>query len=380
MTSPLSPTPSPLAAEQEPSPLRRFLIPSAFVLLCFAALFYRQPTKQTQPPAYWTIQGAIFGTSYTVKLRSPKKGALTKEKLAKELHQALDAVDWQMSTYKKQSELSRFNAFQSTETFQASPALFKVIEAAQETSRMSGGAFDITIGPIVNAWGFGPKKLIKPPSTAELNAARARVGYQKLLLDAKKKTLRKMIPSLYVDLSAIAKGYGVDILAEGLERQGIFDYMAEIGGEVRTRGLNAQGQIWRVGIEKPKSGTTQDVHLIVALRDAAMATSGNYRNYIMHDGRRVSHLIDARSASPVAHNLASVSVIHNNCMMADALATALYVLGAEDGLKIAKQHRWAVLFLIPNGSTFQQIASPAFEAYLRPTSHPNPSSAPSTRQ
>ncbi len=339
-----------------------------FVLLCFGLLFYRRPNP---PPkhTYWDLKGAIFGTTYLVKLRAPTTG-VSKQALHQRLYQALDAVDQTMSTYKKLSELSRFNASPRTAPIKVSASLFKVVAAAQDVSRLSQGAFDITIGPIVNIWGFGPNKPIKPPESAVISATRTRVGYQKLILDAKARTLRKSMASLYLDLSAIAKGYAVDVLAEKLEGMGILHYMAEIGGEVRARGVNAQGRIWRIGVERPNDGLQQEVQSVISLRDAAMATSGNYRNYIMVDGRRISHLIDARTASPVSHDLASVSVIHQTCMMADALATALYVLGPEEGLKLAKAHQWAVLYLVPKGKGFARLASPAFEALLQQTQQP----------
>ncbi len=365
--SSVPPSTSTLSDPNSPG-LRRLIVPSVFVLLCFGLLFYRRPSPAPQH-VYWDLKGAIFGTTYLVKLRAPAKGP-SQQALHQRLHKALEAVDWAMSTYKKQSELSRFNASASTDAIKVSDALFRVVAAAQKVSRLSQGAFDITVGPVVNIWGFGPHKTIKPPESAVISAARARVGYQKLVLDAKARTLRKSIPSLYLDLSAIAKGYAVDVLAENLDSIGVLHYMAEIGGEVRTRGVNAQGKIWRIGVERPTDGLDQQVQSVVPLRDAAMATSGNYRNYIMVDGRRVSHLIDARTASPVSHDLASVSVIYADCMMADALATALYVLGPEEGLKLAKAHQWAVLYLVPKGKGFARLASPAFETLLQQTQQP----------
>lgn len=366
MSSPPSMSP-PSSPDTESPNLRRFIVPGLFLLACFGLLFYRQPKKTTKTPTYWAIQGAIFGTTYTVKLRAPQGTSLTQETLQKELHQAITAVDWQMSTYKKKSELSLFNAAKITTPVKASASLLKVVAAAQKVSQLSQGAFDVTIGPIVNAWGFGPKKRISPPSKEKIAAAQARVGYQKLVLDLKAQTLQKTVPNLYVDLSAIAKGYGVDVLAETLEKKAIKNYMAEVGGEVRARGVNAQGKAWRIGIEKPVDGPEQRVQIVVPLRNASMATSGNYRNYITVSGRRISHLIDARTAAPVSHGLASVSVIFDNCMMADALATALYVLGPTEGLRLANKHKWAVLFLVPKKKGFARIASKAFDALLSQT-------------
>lgn len=349
-------------------PLRPYLLPAAFLLACFLALVFRKPGTESKP-IYWTIQGSIFGTTYLVKVRRPSDPEITEASLRDRLHHALRSVDLQMSTYKKTSELSRFNASPRTEAIPVSLGLFRVLEASLEVSRLSGGAFDVTIGPIVNAWGFGPRNVPKPPSADLLQKARSRVGWRHLHLDPGTRTIRKAIPNLYIDLSAIAKGYAVDILAEALEKRGIFDYMAEIGGEVRTRGTNPQGEAWRIGIETPTTRPEQRVHLVVPLRKAAMATSGNYRNYRLVDGRHVSHLIDARTSEPVSHSLSSVSVVHPTCMMADALATALYVLGPKDGLRLATEHGWAALFLIPKASGFQRLASPAFQALME--SRPN---------
>lgn len=366
-----SPSPSSPSRLDEifPGGVRRYIVPGIFVLLCFVMLFYRRP-KQTTKPASWLLRGRIFGTTWMVKTLLPPKTKHTRKTLQAVLQKALNKVDWQMSTYKKKSELSLFNASTSTSPVKASSALLKVVAASQKVTALSKGGFDVTIGPIVNAWGFGPSKRLKPPKKDVLDTAKKRVGSSKLILDAKAGTLRKTIPSLYVDLSAIAKGYGVDVLAETLAKSGFSNYMVEIGGEVRARGKNDRGIAWRIGVEKPTGGLGQQVQLVIPLRDAAMATSGNYRNYILVNGRRVSHLIDARSASPVAHNLSSVTVVHKHCMMADALATALFVLGPDEGLKLATQKKWAVLFLVPEGKTFVRKASPAFQALLKTAQQP----------
>ncbi len=358
--------PLPLS-EPLPGGYRRFVMPGLFVLLLFGVLIYRRPAKKTISESLqtWVFRGRIFGTSYMVKIVTHKKDNATKLQLQKQFSAKLREVDLIMSTYKKNSELSRFNRSKSLKPRKVSSALLHVIKSAQKISILTGGAFDITIGPVVNVWGFGPKKRIKPPSASRMAAAKLRVGYTKLRFNAKHHTIQKKVPSLYVDLSAIAKGYGVDVLGWTMEKAGFSNYMAEIGGEVRARGHNAQRVAWRVGIEKPISGLQRYVQLVVPLHNMSMATSGNYRNYITVSGKRVSHLIDARSGQPVSHNLASVSVVHPDCMTADALATAFYVLGPKDGLKLAEQQKLAVLFLVRQGKSFTSRSSSYFKALLR---------------
>lgn len=363
MTTPLPSSASPLASElDEPGALgfRRFFLPAVFVLGLFIALFLRRPDKGKLIKE-WVLQGRIFGTTYTVKLvdKASKDNLVTD--LKAKIDKALSAVDWQMSTYKKKSELSRFNQSQSTGPFKVSKDLIKVLQESQRLNKLTGGAFDITVGPIVNAWGFGPNKKLKPPSTDVLKAAQARVGSQKLKVLVNNASIQKSQANIYVDLSAIAKGYAVDAVGQLLEGLGFSRYLVEIGGELRARGTNRRKQAWRVGIEKPDGGK-QDVQFVVPLRDASMATSGNYRNYIMVSGKRVSHIVDPRTSQPVAHNLASVTVVHPNCMTADALATSLFVLGPEKGLALAEKMKWAVMFLVPKGKTWVKKESKAFQA------------------
>ena len=262
---------------------------------------------------------------------------------------AVDGVDARMSTYRPDSELSRFND-SGTEPLEISPELFDVLTEAQRVAEMSAGAFDITIGPLVDAWGFGPEKVLDPPDDATVERLLTEHGYRYLELDAENRTARKATPALRCDLSAIAKGYGVDRVAELLIELDFADFMVEIGGEVRARGVNAEGRVWRIGVERPEAQRT-GVWGAVELADAAMATSGDYRNYYERDGVRISHTIDGRTGRPVAHALASVSVIHPSCMTADALATALNVLGPEEGRRLVEREGLAALFLIkkPDG-------------------------------
>lgn len=368
-----SPTPPSVPlSEAYPGGLRRFALPGLFVIALFIALVYRTPAGPARQMV--AFKGRIFGTTYAVKVVVGRKRhkKLDQKALQQKVHKALQAVDGQMSTYNKASELSRFNKSKSTKPIKISKALAKVLQEAQRINKLSGGAFDVTIGPVINAWGFGPNKRIKPPGKEVLAKAKEKVGANKLTLDPQTPTLQKSTPDLYVDLSAIAKGYGVDVIGMTLEAEGFGDYMVEIGGEVRARGLNLLKVPWRIGVETPTSSPQRRIHQVVSLRNTSMATSGNYRNYIMVNGKRISHIIDARTSQPVSHQVASVTVLHPDCMSADALATTFFVLGPKEGIALAQKHQLAILYLVPKGNTFISIASKAFKEMTSPKAHQPP--------
>lgn len=285
-----------------------------------------------------------MGTAYSVVIVAPVL-PVEKQALRQALEALLEQTDREMSTYRADSELMRLNRAASGDWRPVSQPLLRVLQAAQETSRLSDGAFDITIGPLVNLWGFGPgEKKAAAPTSREIDAALERVGYQKLQLDAAASAVKKA-PGLFLDLSAIAKGYGVDRIARYLQGLGLANYLVEIGGEIRARGVNSDNVPWRVGIEKPLAGR-RAVHRLIELRDAAMATSGNYRNFFEQDGVRYSHAIDPRAGRPTRRRLLSVTVLHPTAMRADAWATALLIAGPEQGFALAEKHGLAAYFLI----------------------------------
>ena len=213
-------------------------------------------------------------------------------------------------------------------------------------SDLTGGAFDITVGPLVDAWGFGPPGH-PPAAPAEADLARLRdqVGWQQVAVDAAGSTIRKRAPRVSADLSALAKGYAVDQVAELLAREGFSNHLVEVGGEVRAGGRSARDETWRVGIERPSAGPPA-VYRTVALSGQALATSGDYRNTYLLDGLRVSHTIDPHTGRPVTHALASTSVIDPLCVRADAIATALMVLGPDDGYALAVEQNWPAFFIV----------------------------------
>jgi thiamine biosynthesis lipoprotein len=332
-------------------------------------------------PKQAVLRGSTMGTSFTVVL--PNEGSEDFEvaelsRLQARVDAELSAVNAEMSTYLPDSELSRFNASGAGEPFEASEHLLEVVALAKRVSEQSGGAFDVSVGPLVAAWGFGadPRERAEL-SDAEIDALREQVGDAKLELDLAAKTLRKASAGLRIDLSAIAKGHGCDRVAALLEQAGHARYLVEIGGEVRARGSNPAGEPWRVGIERPLAGSgaageagregERVVQAILRVRDVAVATSGDYRNYWEHEGVRYSHTIDPRTGRPVTHRLASVTVIHpESAALADAWATALDVLGPDEGLALAERQGLAAYFLVRTDAGFEVRTSSAFEPYAQP--------------
>lgn len=348
-----------------PRNLRRLAIAMAGLLLLTALVLHLRRAPVPPPRPQWLFTGGTMGTSYTVKAVPSAANGPDMDAVAEAIRAALEDVNAKMSTYRPDSELSRFNSLQSTEPFPVSAETIAVFALAHEVSERSGGAFDVTVGPLVNLWGFGPEERGERPPTDDLVAAlRERVGYRNVVADPESNTLRKTRPDIYCDLSAIAKGYGVDQAARALEAAGVTDYMVEVGGEVRTRGLNAHGNPWRIGIERPDTAD-RTVELVVPLRDKSLATSGDYRNYYEEDGVRLSHTIDPRTGRPIRHALASVTVIADDCAVADAYATALMVLGPEQGMALAKQLNLAAFFILrtPEG-THEERSTPTFDTLL----------------
>ena len=311
------------------------------------------------------VTGSTMGTTYSVKVVRPPVG-LGEELLQAEVERVLRAVNGAMSTHDADSELSRFNRSRDTGWVAASPELVAVLAEAERVSRLSGGAFDVTGGPLVNLWGFGPGGGDdRVPADADVAAARARVGHAHLEVRPSPPAVRKAIPDLYVDLSAIAKGYGVDRVAGRLEELGVDRYLVEIGGEVRGLGRNARGMPWRLAIERPTPGE-RAAYVAVGVDGVGVATSGDYRNFFEQDGRRYSHTIDPSTGRPVTHDLASVTVVSTTCTTADALATALNVLGPQAGYALAEREGIAAFFITREGQGLGHRATTAFARYGGP--------------
>lgn len=306
-----------------------------------------------------SLRGPTMGTYYNVQFRDDEAAL---DSVHGEVRAVLARINALMSTYQPDSELSRFNTAPSVRWTEISLDTHTVMNEALRVGDLTQGAFDVSIGPLVNLWGFGatPHTLAIPRDEALADAASA-VDYR--LLTSNDRSIRKLSPALQADLSGIAKGYAVDQLARVLDRHGVEGYLIDIGGELRARGRKPNGDGWRVGIERPIPGA-RSVYRVVELGDRAIATSGDYRNYFIYEGRRYSHTLDPRTARPVTHSLASVSVIADTAMIADAMSTAIMVLGPDAGYEFARSHSLAASLIMHRGDGFDERWTPAFVPHL----------------
>lgn len=304
--------------------------------------------------------GPTMGTTWRVTVVADRRDSAPIQPM---IEGELAEIDRQMSTWRDDSAISEFNRRTDTSGHHAPAALVEVVSIAQQVSEASGGAFDITIAPLVDAWGFGRRGPVDhPPTEEELTLLRARVRWLALHSDRTTSSLRKDEPGLNITLSAIAPGYAADVLSDRLVELGFPDHLVDVGGEFRARGVGPEGP-WRLGIERPDGpADARVVQEVVPLRDAALATSGDYRNYREEGGKRISHTIDPRTGRPIDHKLASVTVIHRTAALADAWATALNVLGPVDGFALAERDGLAALFLVRDGVEFVPHATAAFAA------------------
>ncbi len=333
------------------------------VLLVIGCIGYLNQNK-TATDQLLAVSGTTMGTSYHIKLAPAPEQKIDLPVLKNKISSRLDDIDRQMSTYKQDSEISRFNRHSSNNWMPISAETKAVVGTAQQISQLSAGAFDITIGKLVNLWGFGPTiNLDTIPDDDTIQALRSQVGYHKLELRQTPPALRKSSDAVYLDLSAIAKGYAVDAIAQLLLDDQINNFLVEIGGEIITHGQKRQQLPWVIGIESPIAGE-RSIRRKLHLPDVAMATSGDYRNYFEHENSRYSHTIDPATGYPIKHQLASVTVIDRSCMRADALATAIMVLGPDKGLALAQKHQLAIFMLVKQGDHFIEKHSRAFKPYL----------------
>lgn len=310
------------------------------------------------------FEGLTMGTSYHVKAALPEDLKNSYDEVALIIKSELDDIEAKMSTYRSDSELSLFNALPVESQYTLSQSTFEVLTEALYLSDISEGAFDVTVGPLVNLWGFGPgQKDDAVPDKADLAEAFTRVGYAKLQLNSSTRQLKKT-GKVFVDLSSIAKGYAVDRVIETLGKRGISSALVEVGGEIRSSGVKPDGSDWRIAIETPLAGE-RSIQRIISVTDIAMATSGDYRNYFEVDGRRFSHTIDPNTGYPIDHSLASVTVLAKSCMKADGLATTLMVLGPIKGLAFAENYNLSAFFIIKTPAGFEEVASQAFNQFIK---------------
>lgn len=303
------------------------------LVLIFGTIFI---IRQKQDMPYQHDEGFIFGTIYHVTYQSD-------ENLQKEIEAELKKVDQSLSPFNKTSIISQVNR---NEKVEVNDMFKEVFTLAEKISTETGGAFDITVAPMVNEWGFGFKKGVEP-TKAVLDSIRALVGYQKVSL--KDNHVVKQDPRIMLDCSAIAKGYGTDVVARYLKRKGITNFMVEIGGEVVTHGVSDKNVAWRIGVNKPTDdslNTNQELQAVLEVSDQAMATSGNYRNFYYKNGKKYAHTIDPTTGYPVQHNILSATVLAKDCATADAYATSFMVLGMDGAKKILAKHPELMAYLI----------------------------------
>lgn len=307
------------------------------------------------------LGGSALGTTFNVSIVEAP-AALDEEALQADILATLAHVDLLASTWRDDSELSAFNADHSIDWIIVSPEFCAALDSALALGRETGGAFDITVGPLVNLWGFGPDgQVVEPPSDEAIATALEGVGSALIETDCDEGLVRKDNPTMYVDLSGWAKGLAVDEVAEMLSEQGFENFLVEVGGEIRVSGHNSEAANWALAIEAPS--TSQRVsQAIIRVTDTSVATSGDYRNYFEHGGKSYSHTIDPRTGRPVTHNLAAVTVVHDSAAYADAMATALLVLGPQDGPALAQKLELAAYFLIRDASGIREASSPAFDS------------------
>lgn len=311
------------------------------------------------------LSGATMGTTYNVTLVTGTEETVDSELIQQAIDALLLDINQTMSTYVPDSELMRLNSGASQQWVPVSADLFNVLSMSRDVSVLSSGAFDVTVGPLVDLWGFGsgasqPERV---PSDESLVLVAEQFGQSFIDYDETQSRVRLSI-ELSVDLSAIAKGYGVDRVSELVSELGFGNHLVEIGGELRLAGLSQRATPWRIAIESPLAGLSQRAQRAITLSNQAMATSGDYRNYFEVAGQRYSHTIDPRTLKPITHNLASVTVLAPRAAQADALATAFNVLGVTEALKLANQEAIAAFFLVKTESGFDEISSEAFKPYL----------------
>ncbi len=311
------------------------------------------------------IGGPTMGTYYSVKVARPPEGVTT-EQVQQSVASVLAQVVAEISTYDETSELSRLNRNPSTDWIPISADLHAVIEEGQRIAALTDGAFDVTIGPLVNLWGFGPEA--RPdslPTEERIRAAKERVGWRKLELRASPPAARKTRGDLYIDLSALGEGVGADRVAAWLDAHGLHDYMVAVAGAIRAKGLNSRKQPWAIAIEQP-TPDQRAVQRIIRVSDRSLSTSGDYRNFFEKNGKRYSHEIDPATGAPVDRKLGSVTVIGDSGMVVDGLATALMVLGDVRGPALAEAQGIAAYFIVRDGEELRGFGSPAFQVYLDP--------------
>ncbi|MGB1310216.1 MAG: FAD:protein FMN transferase [Leucothrix sp.] len=338
---------------------------NSVVRLCLMVLLTTQLSSCDRPIEAIKLSGPTMGTTYNITLYLTKGQTLDSKQVQQQIDDSLIRINQQMSTWIKDSEISLFNKSESTEWYPVSAEFAAVVEAAQSISQLSNGAFDITVGPLINIWGFGKDFKNNNPDDATIAAAKANTGYQQLAVRRSPPALKKQIPQLQINLSAIAKGYGVDAIADQLTKAGISSYLVEIGGEIRANGIKPNQSLWRIAIEKPTT-KERSIQQGLLLDNTGVATSGDYRNYFERNGKRYSHTINPETGKPITHQLASITVLHKSAMMADGLATAMMVLGEDKAKRFIADNKLSAYMVSRDKKGFSNWHNFSDELLIKP--------------
>jgi len=343
-----------------------------------AVVFWQQYRSASGGPSF-TFRGETMGTTYTITVHGAPADALVG--LPAEIAARLRSINKSMSTWIPSSEISRINKLPAGEPVTVSEDFHRVLRAAISLSEATDGAFDVTVGPLVNLWGFGPAARDETPGASALEEARRRVGYRNLEMNGR--SLSKRVPGMYLDFSAIAKGYGVDAIGEILLRRGVGNFLVEIGGEVVVSGRAPGGEPWAIGIERPEENIARGaaLHGVVHLTHGALATSGSYRRFNRQQAEKSHHIIDPRTGMSTNSSLVSVTVLAPDCMTADGVATALMVMGTDAGLQwLEARPGLEALFLEATPEDgFRQRLSAGFRQFLEKRSWRANVTTPPTR-
>jgi thiamine biosynthesis lipoprotein len=334
--------------------------------LGFAGLWCVAAFSNASPSPATAISGRAMGTVWSVKYVQPALHLhLDSAMVSKQVAEKLEQLENIFSTYRADSELSQFNAATHTDWVVVAPEMVRVAEESRRISELTNGAFDVTIDPLVRLWGFGAQRRSgSVPTASEIAGTRKLVDWRQLESRAVPPALRKARPGVSTDFSSMAKGFAAEAVSETLMLLGVSNYLAQVGGDVQSAGAGPDGRGWPVAIEQ-LVGEAQAIAGIASLNGQALSTSGDYRNFFMSGGRRYGHIIDPRTGEPPTHSLAAVSVIHSSCATSSALATALFVLGSEEGFRTAVEHKLACLFIIRSDTGLVHRSTPQFRARLR---------------
>ncbi|MEE4245877.1 MAG: FAD:protein FMN transferase [Kangiellaceae bacterium] len=332
------------------------------VVVISAWLIMLSACNSSKDSNFKVISGFTMGTTYTVKLETKQSDS---RKIQQAFDQRLKEINQYMSTYIDDSELMQLNRNNSTGCINISQDTFDVIEESLRLHQLSKGSFDPGLGPLIELWGFDNKETNDQiPSQQQIDVITQQLtfGQSELLEDGR--CVSKGSGDLFINLSAIAKGYAVDEIAKIAEQDFASEnYMVEIGGEVSVKGVNDKGMRWRIAIESPTSAS-RSIQRIITPMDMAVATSGDYRNYFEKDGKRYSHTINPVTGYPITHNLASVTVVHPSAMTADGIATAIMVLGPQEGLALAEREKIAVFLIVKQDDSFKEVYNKRFEQFF----------------